>query len=543
MINCNLTSTNLTGTYLGNANLSGANLTDAKLIGANLTKVDLTNTKLIGTKLIGANLTKVDLTDANLTNADLTNAELRSAYLEGANLEGANLEGANLFGADLLRANLTHATLIRTNLEGANLTGANLTDADLGYANLTSANLTGVNLTTVGTLYRADLSDIDFTEANLTGLDLTSTKLSDCDFRRANLTNTIFLGADISESIFSTTVTLERLAGTIGTPIFRDVDLIVETPQGIAYEIHNASNKYIDKCISIISPLVSIDSYFLGFPDIVNDFVKQQLNTFINSDKFTGNKEIILPKLDQILTKLNLSEISNEKKLVIGKSIDFVLKQSPEFINFYIDSFVQDCYHAYSGPNGISCVKGIYERFPMLIGPSALAMCPEISSCSNITYKQLIEAFELGKQIDFNSLLQEWSEQINNDPIDLTIDGLTLPDKKKLIKSNLINFIKDKYAEIGTPITEEEIIEKILPFEYIYDSYIQTNTISFGGFKRTNKFKCINKTKHVKKYKRINKTKHANKYKRINKTKHKRINKTKHKRINKTKHRHKNNTN
>ena len=103
----------------------------------------------------------------------------------------------------------------------------------------------------------------------------------------------------------------------------------------------------------------------------------------------------------------------------------------------------------------------------------------------------------------------------------------------------LIDFIKDKYAEIGTPITEEEINEKIQPYEYIYDNYIQTNTIAFGGFKHANKYKRINKTKYANKYKRINKTKHANKYKRINKTKH--ANKYKH--INKTKHRHKNNTN
>ena len=325
--------------------------------------------------------------------------------------------------------------------------------------------------------------------------------------------------------------------------MFRDCDMLEANkpgrarvvapvaPVAIAFEIHNASDKYIHKCISIISPLVNEDSYFLNFQDIVNTFVKQNLNTFINSDNFTGNKEIILPKLEAILTKLNLTEITDEKKLVIGKSMDFVLKQSPEFINFYIASFVQDCYHAYPAADGlgISCVKGIYERFPMLIGPAALAMCPEISSCNNDVYIELIEAFELGKRIDFNELLQEWGNKINANPINL--DGVS--DKKELIKSNLINFIKEKYAEIGTPITEEEIITKIVPYDYVFDAYISNPTeIAFGGFKHARK--QSNKTTH--KHKNKNKTIHKHK----NKTKNKNKNKTTHKHKNKTKNKNKN---
>ena len=43
----------------------------------------------------------------------------------------------------------------------------------------------------------------------------------------------------------------------------------------------------------------------------------------------------------------------------------------------------------YEGTEGISCPKGILERFYILIGDTVIAMCPDINNCKEI-YKKLL---------------------------------------------------------------------------------------------------------------------------------------------------------
>jgi len=574
LIEANLSGANLTGANLSGANLQKADLREAKLIGANLTGANLTGANLTGANLSGANLIGADLSNAKLIGANLTGANLSLVNLIGANLTGAILFGAKLyksnfqnntilndinisittnFGETLENANFSGinfnhlswhgGTIVNCNFTNANLSSSEnrvvdeygddhglswFTEATFNHCDFTNAdlrrieiincifihcNFTGANLTDLMFDEKSNFDDCDFTGANLTNVTIPSKSIfSDCIFRQANLTNTIFTGAYIEGSIFSTTVPPERLAGTVGTPIFNDPPPPPATPLGVAYEIHNASDKYIDKCIKIISPRVNPDEYYTQIPNIIDSFIKPNLVAFIDSEYFEGTsdeKTETKNKLTAIFDKARLSEVSVKRKIDSGKSIGFVMEQSAPFINFYINAFVEDCFHAYAGPNGMSCVKGIYERFPMMIGPSAYAMCPELETCEDEIYKELIEAFELGKQLDFNKLLQEWMEKVNSNKINLT--GIPETEEKiKVIKQDLIEFIKSKYAEIGKEVTNEFINDKIKDMDYVFQGYVNTEEISFGG----NKQKKIKKTrkKNLKKsYKNTKKRKFASK--------------------------------
>ena len=84
------------------------------------------------------------MSGANLSFADLVEADLRLAYFRHANLSDADLSGADLSFADLIEADLRLADFRHANLSDANLRGA-----DLSFAKLNDADLTGANLSDV----------------------------------------------------------------------------------------------------------------------------------------------------------------------------------------------------------------------------------------------------------------------------------------------------------------------------------------------------------------------------------------------------------
>jgi uncharacterized protein YjbI with pentapeptide repeats len=362
----------------------------------------------------------IDLTGADLTGVDLTGINLTGAYLTGVDLTGANLTGVNLTGAYLTGANLTGAYL-----NGANLTRANLTGVNLENANLTNANLTRANLT------RAYLRNTDLTNAIITG---------------ANLTNAI----------------LERPRPA-------------PAPAGVAYEIHNAFDKInIDKYYKII------DQDDNKTYDNVVEYVQDLFTKFINQHFTEEDKTNSIEGLNQILEKLSLSESRNIHNKLIGKSVDFVMKQPKEFIDFYIRAFIQDCYHAYSGEDGLSCVKGIIERFVFITGDTAFAMCPD--DCANKTYTDLKKLFGKNKA-DKNELTQQWANTY------LESDELQNMSKEQR-KEHYINFMENEYKtrELLSDENKQMIQKEADNLDYVFES------LQFGGKSKKNTKKNTKKT-------------------------------------------------
>ena len=438
----------------------------APLVGLDLSNLDLSGVNLTSANLTRANLTRADLDGAKLRYANLTRAKLRYANLTGANLEGADLTRGSFFGANLTRANLTRANLDDADLTGANLTGANLNQAYLRYANLIGADLTGADL------FRANLSGANLSGANLTRANLTRADLFRANLNEANLTGAILTGAILTRA---------NLTGANLTNVIRE-PLAPTAPTDVAYEIHNAFGKInIDKYFEIIKQEIDQDdnkSY-----DNVIKYVQDEFTNFINQH-FTKDKPNSIKKLNKILEKLSGSERKKSDNELIGKSVDFVMKQSKEFIDFYIRAFIQDCYHAYSVEDGLSCVKGIIERFVFIVGDAAFAMCPD--DCDNETYTDLKKLFGKNKA-DKNELTQQWADTyLYSDENKHILENMS----KEQRKEHYINFMENEYKkrELLSDENKQIIQDEADKFDYVFES------LQFGGKSKKTSKKPAKKT-------------------------------------------------
>jgi hypothetical protein len=165
----------------------------------------------------------------------------------------------------------------------------------------------------------------------------------------------------------------------------------------------------------------------------------------------------------------------------LGKTVDFLVTQSNEFVHFYLEALKYDCLNAYStGTNRSSCVKGMIERFYLTMGDTAYALCPDPDTCTNPKYNELVSLFN--KRVDKNELTQEWNKTFLEDPIKRE-ELLNLTKEQR--KDHYRKFMIQKYREAGQIPNEQakqmvlrDIIEpEIVSLDYVFDE------LQFGGRK------------------------------------------------------------
>jgi len=506
-----LTGINLNGADLTKANLTGANLTNATFINANLTGVHLTNANLTGADLEGADLTDVYLNGANFTNANLT----------GADLEGADLTDAHLNGANFTKAHLKIAHLQYVDMDGNHFDGAYLEDADLEGAFLSGAHFIGADLT-YANLEAAHLEGADFTDANLTGADLTE--------------------ADLTDTIFTDTIGLEELQTQLN-PL----------------QVHQSFNRVLLGADTIIKLLGGCDKNKYHYEGVESDkhkLLQNMCDTF--NIKKIDKHDNFKAKLKTVINAIELGHFATKIHDVNGNKHDitfneficasmiFASKQSDKYKQLFITSFVEDCVQAYDGNSGMSCSKGIFERFILSI-PGALmaaemldAPTPKNQVKNNREIYKLITGFEW-TGIESNEVLSKGAyERYRSDCAnDLTpnrgVNTVLIKklndekdvDKKKTIATELLERRKKQMRHcIVTKYSDKTVDKKVLGTEtmahinkddliaeLIFDEYDENDVKSGGKKKRTRK-------KHTRK-KRTRKTKGSRNKKRSTKKRHK----------------------
>jgi hypothetical protein len=263
---------------------------------------------------------------------------------------------------------------------------------------------------------------------------------------------------------------------------------------GVAMEIHNAFDKIdMGKYMAIINIVIS-DANIAQYKRDIIGYIKRKFTEKINELPFT-DKLIKLQELETILIKLSASDLihSERKRLQIGKTVDYVLLQSPVFIEFYITAFIQDCAHAYTGTYGLSCTKGIVERFIILIGQTLETTCRE-TTCT----RDQLDLLKLFINIDINDLLSAWSKRWE----DKTEVWQSLKPKERI--KDFKEFIEQKYREAGLyTIDIKKLIDKTVTENA--EVFTRDDGVYFGGFtKRKHKHKRTHKRthKHKRKHKR-----------------------------------------
>ena len=255
-------------------------------------------------------------------------------------------------------------------------------------------------------------------------------------------------------------------------------------PQGVAFEIHNAFNQHYalnkNKYFEIIGK--PPDSIYTSI-NIIN-YIKPKLIELIKKVYPTTEVVSKTDEMNQILNTINIARELSEKrdtKLLLGKTVDFLVTQSNEFVHFYLEALKYDCLNAYStGTNRSSCVKGMIERFYLTMGDTAYALCPEPDTCANPTYNELVSLFN--KRVDKNELTQEWNQTFLEDPIKRE-ELLKLNKEER--KDHYRQFMIQKYTEAGQIPNEQasqmvlrDIIEpEVIALDYVFDG------LQFGGKK------------------------------------------------------------
>jgi hypothetical protein len=284
-----------------------------------------------------------------------------------------------------------------------------------------------------------------------------------------------------------------------------------ELPEGIAFEVHKFFKKIDkDKLINFIKPVINseeINQILLydnsKFIEYINNSLKGLIQK-VNSNEKKRNIETDINRIFEAhLNRLDYSEF----KEIIAYCIEYVKKQSKEFQETYITTFAYDCTRAYNGPSGMSCAKGILERFVTSLIPAAISIqTVNNNAFKDKKYETLISIIE-NKPMSTMDLINKYAEEC-------TKNNNSINSNDKLIscvKNKLQEHLGDRY---NNSISEE--VNSYIPSLYLFGGKRLKNRKTFKKPFRTRKNKKSKKIrKTISKIKKSYRNKHKSKtYKR-----------------------------
>ena len=187
-------------------------------------------------------------------------------------------------------------------------------------------------------------------------------------------------------------------------------------PAGPAFEVHTAFNEFKankwDKFMEIINRTTGTNTNFRN-----RNAPLQPLIDYVNtSESFTPEKKAdIIQKINRIFTKIQEYSNYNQNIDNITNCIQYVLMQSPDFIDPYINTFVVDCFKAYTTGSQESCVKGMYERVYLAFRDTASTLCLDqiqgVSAASSLCKPEYIEIYDCFYETLPQELLNDFSSE------------------------------------------------------------------------------------------------------------------------------------
>jgi hypothetical protein len=202
-------------------------------------------------------------------------------------------------------------------------------------------------------------------------------------------------------------------------------------PAGVAFEVHTEFDVFKaskwDKFMEIINRTTGTNTNFRN-----RERPLQPLIDYVNtSESFNENKESLSPKdkaemirkkadiiekINRIFTQIQGYTKYNSNIDNITDCIQYVLMQPPDFIDAYINTFVVDCFKAYTTGSPESCVKGMYERIYLSFRDTVSTLCLDqiqgIKASSPLCKPDYIEIYDCFydtmSQSLLNDYLKEW---------------------------------------------------------------------------------------------------------------------------------------
>ena len=215
---------------------------------------------------------------------------------------------------------------------------------------------------------------------------------------------------------------------------------------GVAFEVHNAFDdfkaKKWDKFIEIINRTTGTNTNFRN-----RNAPLQPLIDYVNtSESYTPEKKAdIIEKINRIFTQIQGYSNYNGNIDNITNCIQYILMQSPDFIDAYINTFVIDCFKAYnSRTRQESCVKGMYERIYLAFRDTVSTLCLDqiqgVSAAASLCKPEYIEIYDCFYETLPQELLNDFSSEWYKESGDEELGKLT-PEARI---EDFIGFVKGR---------------------------------------------------------------------------------------------------
>jgi hypothetical protein len=168
------------------------------------------------------------------------------------------------------------------------------------------------------------------------------------------------------------------------------------TIPGVAFAIHNEFKKYAPSlpayyAILTEAGITSPDATYAN----IKEYMRTKLQGFIDLLDYDDLKAKNTTELTTLLARLRADDgqaTNAPTRVLIGKTLDFVNLQTPEFKKEYVADYVQSCTVAYAGQgNTASCIAGVYERVFVILIDILKRDCAR--GCSELN-KRVLRLFE-----------------------------------------------------------------------------------------------------------------------------------------------------
>jgi hypothetical protein len=202
-------------------------------------------------------------------------------------------------------------------------------------------------------------------------------------------------------------------------------------------------------------------------------------------------------ELDTVVQKLIASRYSREPDNIelMGLAVDYVLAQPPNFVAAYIDAFIQDCAHAYTGDSPMSCVHGIIERTYLSLYDALRIICPTLSAdCLTPSQQMLAKVFD---SVDLPAEANKWFEIHADDPS--INERMSAELKNKFIADMKMVYVTSGALDFNRELNDETnwIVQKINNYANTLD-YAFNNKLQLGGNKPRRRTRRRRKRRRVK---------------------------------------------
>jgi hypothetical protein len=233
--------------------------------------------------------------------------------------------------------------------------------------------------------------------------------------------------------------------------------------------VHNAFDEFKakkwDKFMEIINRTTGTNTNFRN-----RERPLQPLIDYVNtSESFNENKESLSPedkaemirkkadiieKINRIFTEIQGYSKYNENIDNITDCIQYVLMQSPDFIDAYINTFVVDCFKAYDRGSQESCVKGMYERVYLAFRDTVSTLCLDqiqgvkTSSLCKPDYIEIFDCFyETVPQELLNDFSKEWYAERGDETLGSLSEEARIEDFVSFVRGRMNDATRFAKAE------------------------------------------------------------------------------------------------